>query len=1313
MVEKLRVSLGFEGAMAVDVQGRSGGVAMLWRDNTEIHVLGVGTNYIDVSVKSSEGETWRLTGLYGEPNRNLRKRTWELLRNLKARYDLPWCIIGDLNNVTSQQDKRGGNLYPNWLIDGFCGVLEDCDLHDMDLNGYPYTWERGRGTNDWIEVRIDRALVSQRWLDLFPTGKLFNLEVSTSDHCPLLLNTVMAVAPVRNKTFRFENCWLKEPICLRMVEEKWLQTAGLPLMDKVQQCGEMLLAWGSDYTGNFKKRIHECKAEIRKWKTGRDVAAVTKYKEAQNNLNNILLQREIFWKQRSKQLWLREGDQNSKFFHAKATSRRRSNLIHKLRNNNGEWVGWEDELPNVVTSYFQQLFAFEDGDYRDVLNCLQPTIREEQNDVLIEPVTTEEIKKTLFQMHPDKSPGPDGMTPGFYQKFWHIVGDDIVKLVRTFFIDETLPSGLNNTNIVLIPKKKVPESMSDLRPISLCNVVYKVISKVIANRLKIALPNAISTTQSAFLPGRLISDNIMVSFEIMHYLKRKRVGKEGCMALKLDMSKAYDRVGWSFLEAMLLRMGFCRKIVSLIMCCVSTVAYNVTYGGKVMGPILPRRGIRQGDPLSPYLFLVCAEGLSSLLQQYERNRWLTGCQVARGAPRVSHMLFADDSYVYCKANESEASRVLQLLQVYQRASGQQVNYAKSSIFFSNNTSDVTRQRMSEMLGMVEALENSFYLGLPCIMGRNKNAILGFLKDKMQKKIFSWESRFLSKAGKEVLLKSVAQALPSYAMSVFLLTKEICSNLEGLMSKFWWKSQASSTSKGVSWMSWKRLCRHKDKGGIGFRDLHNYNLAFLGKQGWRLLNNENSLVSRIYKARYYPSGSYLTASLGPNPSFIWRSIYEAKDLVVSGVRKAIGDGTTVNIIQDPWLPEANNPFVISDHPALEGQMVHSLLSVGHRSWDLDVIQDLFGERDRQLILSIQLSERVERDSWYWRLENSGLYTIKSAYNFLQNSAAVDMFVQQGYKQLWKIDIPPKVQHFLWRAASGCLPTRVQLNTRHVNVDNMCPFCHQAPETICHVLLNCAFSRACWNVSSVVLGAVPVHDFGDWFFNITSCNTTEVVREVAMVGWKIWAVRNDLVWNEKTCSAIEVVRSARVVLDQWKNAQSQKMGALLIDDINNVSERWRKPLLNMVKINVDGAIFQEENKFGFGLVVRDHSCRLIEAVSGSRFGAVHPGVAEVIGVKEALSWIKRKQWSNVVVETDALVVVQAIKGSVNMPSQFGMLVRDCRDLMATLNNVSLCFVKRSANKAAHCVARGSCSLPDCTFSEHDAPFVLNSIVSAESY
>uniref|UniRef100_A0A803NTY0 Endonuclease/exonuclease/phosphatase domain-containing protein n=1 Tax=Cannabis sativa TaxID=3483 RepID=A0A803NTY0_CANSA len=187
VVERLRVSLGFEGAIAVDVQGKSGGVAMLWRFTEEVQVLGYGVNYIDVSVNSSDNGRWRLTGLYGEPNRSFRQRTWDLIRNLKEEQGLPWCIIGDLNNVTSQQDKRGGNAYPNWLINGFCGMLDDCGLHDLDLEGYSYTWERGRGTDEWIEVRIDRAIVTQQFLDMFPTVKLINLEVSTSDHCPLLL----------------------------------------------------------------------------------------------------------------------------------------------------------------------------------------------------------------------------------------------------------------------------------------------------------------------------------------------------------------------------------------------------------------------------------------------------------------------------------------------------------------------------------------------------------------------------------------------------------------------------------------------------------------------------------------------------------------------------------------------------------------------------------------------------------------------------------------------------------------------------------------------------------------------------------------------------------------------------------------------------------------------------------------------------------------------------------------------------------------------------------------------------------------------
>uniref|UniRef100_A0A803PJ02 CCHC-type domain-containing protein n=1 Tax=Cannabis sativa TaxID=3483 RepID=A0A803PJ02_CANSA len=262
-VEKLRVSLGFDGAFSADVQGRSGGVAMLWRHEEEVQLLGYGPNYIDVSIDARESGRWRLTGLYGEPNRTYRKKTWDLIRGLKDKYDLPWCIVGDLNNVTSQQDKRGGNPYLNWLIEGFWGVLDECGLHDLDLSGYPYTWERGRGTDEWIEVRIDRALVSQRWLSMFPTVKLYNLEVSTLDHCPLhLMPANLSYTVATSKVFRFENCWLKEPLCYKVVEDTWNQYKGSTIMEKIKGCGRFLLNGAKTTWGILKKESRSAKLKF-------------------------------------------------------------------------------------------------------------------------------------------------------------------------------------------------------------------------------------------------------------------------------------------------------------------------------------------------------------------------------------------------------------------------------------------------------------------------------------------------------------------------------------------------------------------------------------------------------------------------------------------------------------------------------------------------------------------------------------------------------------------------------------------------------------------------------------------------------------------------------------------------------------------------------------------------------------------------------------------------------------------------------------------------------------------------------------------
>jgi len=288
--------------------------------------------------------------------------------------------------------------------------------------------------------------------------------------------------------------------------------------------------------------------------------------------------------------------------------------------------------------------------------------------------------------------------------------------------------------------------------------VYKVISKMLASRLRSILSEVISDNQSDFVPGRLITDNILIAYESIHTIKKKR-GKKGLCAVKLDMHKAYDRVEWGFLEKIMLKMGFAPQWVNLIMAYITSVKYKVRVNGMETESFLLTRGLRQGDPLSPYLFLLVAEGLSSLIKGAENRGELQGIRVCREAPAVSHLLFADDSLILMEANKENAETLKGLLDRYCENSGQKVSESKCSIFFSENTDVGVKAEVCETLNIMTESLNDKYLGLPAMVGIDRSDCFQHLIDRVRAKTKGWKEKLLSLGGKEILIKSIAQAIP--------------------------------------------------------------------------------------------------------------------------------------------------------------------------------------------------------------------------------------------------------------------------------------------------------------------------------------------------------------------------------------------------------------------------------------------------------------------------------------------------------------------------------------------------------------------------
>jgi hypothetical protein len=578
--------------------------------------------------------------------------------------------------------------------------------------------------------------------------------------------------------------------------------------------------------------------------------------------------------------------------------------------------------------------------------------------MLNEEYTRAEVLQAINDMKPLAAPGPDGLPVLFYHTYWDILGDDIIQMTLNVLNQGGDPSQYNSTYICLIPKINNPFNPSEFRPISLCNVTLKIITKTIANRMKHVMPEIISPNQSAFVQGRLITDNTIIASDIFHYLnKTKR--KSGYVGIKTDMAKAYDRVEWPFLESTLVSMGFPITLTQIIMKCVTTVKFSILINGHPSKEFAPKRGLRQGDPLSPYLFILCADVLSGLISRALTSHQIHGVKIAPTAPEISHLFFADDSLIFCRASTNEVTTIANIIHNYEEASGQLVNLNKSEMLFSKGVYESTKEDIYQILPIQNVTNFSKYLGMPTAAGRSKSQMFNYLQERIWKKLKGWKEKNLSFAGRETLIKAVAQAIPTYIMSSFLIPIGVCEQLERMICRFWWGS--TSDHKKIHWVKWQKLCNHKKKGGMGFRNLRAFNEALLAKQGWRLITHPNSLAAKVLKAKYYQHDHFLKAKPKHQMSYTWRSIMQASWVLKKGCYWSVGSGNTIDIWEDNWIHQKGSSSTWSTRPeANVYTKVKDLMKTNSNDWEVEIVKKLFIPYEAQQILNIPILDKNQDD-----------------------------------------------------------------------------------------------------------------------------------------------------------------------------------------------------------------------------------------------------------------------------------------------------------------------------------------------------------------
>ncbi|CAL1388052.1 unnamed protein product [Linum trigynum] len=714
--------LGFPDVIRVEAEGRQGGIWVFWdarRYNAQI--ISACPQHVTIRISQSHMPDWILTAVYASPHPSQQQPLWSRLTALSKGISIPWILTGDFNAIRSPTEKSGAASMATFRR---CRIFNDringADLVDLGYSGPNFTWTRGENSDTYRASRIDRSLCNIQWNSVFPNTTVRHLPRLNSDHNPILTSfALQGQSPHSSRSFKFEAAWLTHKDFLNTIAGTWDSTRPLP--SALHSLSIALQDWNRDTFGNVQQRkrrllgrIHGVERHLsRSFSPG--LAKLHSKLEAE--LDSVLEQEELIWYQRSREHWVKFGERNTSYFHQQANIRRRKNRITALRDQTGVWIDEPQELADMVFEFYTNLYLQDSSAYEDMMpkNAF-PRLAQEDLLALLRPFTIMDIHKAIFEMKPFQAPGPDGFHAAFYQQAWNVVGKSLTDMALAFFNTGVLPDKVSESTVVLIPKVDHPEYVTQLRPISLNNVSLKAITKAITSRLKLVMRKLISPRQSSFIPGRQTTDNVIVVQEVLHSLG-KRKGKKGGMILKIDLEKAYDMLWWDFLRDTLKEAGLPSTWISCIMYCVEQNNMRVLWNGNLSATITPTRGVRQGDPLSPYLFVLCMERLSHRIDAVLHSGQWKAIRLTRNGPPLTHLFFADDLLLFAEAETRQIRIIKQCLDDFCFSSGQRVNYGKSLLFVSPNVSRSKANILSARAEIPLKNELGRYLGIQGIHGR--------------------------------------------------------------------------------------------------------------------------------------------------------------------------------------------------------------------------------------------------------------------------------------------------------------------------------------------------------------------------------------------------------------------------------------------------------------------------------------------------------------------------------------------------------------------------------------------------------------------